>query len=103
MKNTIFKMVDDIIAEELLAVFDLCDKSNYGDVFDLDTFEHYNDCKCITDYDGSGCMIFDGKLVNNSVVWCFNKSVLINKQYILPYSSLRELFGDMVEIIWYNK
>ena len=103
MENTIFKQVNDITKEEVLKEMQFKDIPDYGDVMSIQKFEALNDNGCIIDYDGSGALVYDNKEVTNSAVWCFNKSVLIARKFILPYDSIVELFGDKASIIWFNK
>ena len=105
MKGVIYKAVESIVAEEVLNAceFEEVPKES-GDIFSYDDFCNDVNSYCLTDYDGCGGIIIEGKgvAINTETDICL-KRIHIGGKLIVPWEVLYELFGDKLKILWYNK
>lgn len=99
----VFKISKNITKEEIENEMVLIPLSDYGDKMTISQFKEYNESGAIIDDDGYGELIYKNKIVENSIIWCFKRSVVINQKYIVSYDSLIKLFDNEVAIMWYNK
>lgn len=78
-------------------------KPNHGRVMAIERFVEDVESRCITDYDGSGLLVLDGKIVDGSVLILEWASVRIGSELIVPLAMLRDLLGERVAVLWFNK
>lgn len=73
----------------------------------MDAFIDATSSRCIIDDDGSGNLILDGKIVSNGRVICDLQQVMLDLPdgycTFYTFDGLKEMFGDRVQIAWYNK
>lgn len=95
--------INEKLAEEIINTLNFDEIPNFGDVMSLDEFIDYTKSGCLIDYDGTGDLIIDNKRVTNSVSWIFDNSFKVGNNYIIKFESLKEIFGDRVKVIWFNR
>lgn len=104
MNGIIYKAVPSITKDEILQICRFDNEiSVYGDVMSYDEFASCVKCYGITDYDGSGELILSDKVVTNSEILCYNRSVYFDGKLFVPFDVLHSIFGDDMKFIWYNK
>lgn len=105
-EETAWMAVPSITAKQVLDVFnkgELCDVPSFADLMDMDEFIEEVDSYCITDGDGSGMLVIDGKVNQCTCVICEWDAVIIGDTLVVPFGILKKLFGDRARIAWYNK
>lgn len=74
-----------------------------GDLFPLSEFiEDVND-KAIMDYDGFGDVIYQGKEVENAILYVDLQLVGISDKVFFTLDTLYGIFGNDINIDWHNK
>lgn len=103
MRGIIYKAVEDVSKEEILNALEFREDKSCGTVFSFEEFLKEVEDMSLMDYDGSGNMILNGKVVKNSSTWIHDRSMYIVNKYFVPFEKLEELFGEEIEILWFNK
>lgn len=103
MNGKIYKVVPEITKEEILQVCEFKGIPNYGTVMTFQKFTDAVDEEYITDYDGSGKLILNDKVVMYTSTWIRNRCVYFIDKFIIPFNVLYSIFGDDVKFIWFNK
>lgn len=103
MRGKIYKAVPTITKEEILAICEYEEISEYGDVMTYENFIENVDNYCIMDYDGSGELMLFGKVVKHTSTWISDRCIYFRDALFVPFETLYELFGDDVSFIWFNK
>lgn len=102
-KDLIYKVVPDITEQEILEHCNFVEPYDFGDRMSYKDFVESVEGHCIMDYDGSGNLVIDGKMVMNSNTWLRDRAVWIEGCAKIPFTKLYEIFGDRVSFIWFNK
>ena len=104
MDGVIYKAAPSLETHEVLSVIDeYNDIPEYADVFDYKDFMEQVSDLCITDYDGAGELILNGKVAEGTSLWISNRSVHFKDKLFVPFDVIYNLFGDAVQFAWYNK
>ena len=103
MNGNIYKVAPSITKEEILQNCDYEEIPDYGDVMSYKEFIEAVDNFCIIDYDGSGKLILYDKVVKNTSIWIFNKTVYFTDKFFVPFDVLYKTFGDDIKFVWFNK
>ena len=103
MHGNIYQVVPFITKEEILEICDYKDIPNYGTVMEYQEFIKNVDAYSIIDCDGSGKLVLNDKVVKNSSVWIFGKTIFFPNKFFIPFHIMNELFGEDMKIIWFNK
>ncbi len=104
--HPIFKKVDSVTVDEVLAAFghgNNKDVPDYAHLMTMNEFIDSVDEHVFTDYDGAGTLVIDGKTNDAALAFIDWGSVLIANELIVPFTVLKELFGDRVQVAWYNR
>lgn len=103
MNGKIYKVVPEITREEILQACEFREIPNYGSVMTYQEFIDAVDEWYITDYDGSGELILNDKVVMRTSTWIRNRCVYFIDEFIVPFDVLYSIFGDDMKFIWFNK
>lgn len=103
MNGKIYKVSPTITKEEILSVCQFDHIPNFGDVMTYEKFIKLVENFSIIDYDGSGELILNGKVVKNTSTWLGHRSVFFADRFFVPFDVLQSIFGDDMKIIWFNK
>lgn len=103
MFGKIYKEVSSVTKEEVLACCEYEDIPDYGDEMSYDEFVDDVNCGSLTDWDGCADLMLYKKVVKHTEVWLQRRAVYFHNGLILPFEALREIFGDDVGFVWYNK
>lgn len=103
MNGKIYKEAPSITKEEILQNCKYEEMSNFGCVMPYEQFKKAVDSYCITDYDGSGDLILFDKVVSDTSIWVYNKTVHFYNKFFVPFDVLYSIFGDDMKILWFNK
>lgn len=101
----IFARVDTLTAQELLTAAGpyLDVKPNNGDVMSIKRFLDGVESNCLTNYDGHGLLMLDGKIVDGPSIDMEYASVRIGSELIVPLSVIDGLMGDRAAVLWFNR
>ena len=75
----------------------------YGDVLPYETFNNCVENLILTDYHGTGSLILFGKVIENTKINIQNRTIYFSDSFFVPFDVLHSIFGDDMEIIWFNK
>ena len=103
MNGKIYKVAPSITKEEILEVCDFDDIPDYGDVYDYEEFMKMVEGYYIIDYDGTGRIVLNNKVVKRTSTWLHNRSVFFVDRFFVPFDVLYTIFGDDMKFIWFNK
>ena len=85
---------DDLVPKETCA----------GELMSWDSFIRDVENGGLTDYDGAGDLIIDGRASSNESIWITMQMVNIIDRYLVPFERIPEIFKDhKVEVMWFNK
>lgn len=81
------------------------DADNYnGDLYSMEKFQADVKAGGLTDYDGFGDLVIDGKVYENVYISCDMERVIIGDWFEIPFERLGQVFaGHKLEVLWYNK
>lgn len=74
-----------------------------GSLFTLSKFINDANNKLIMDYDGFGEVIYKGKEIDNAILYVDLQLIGISDTVFFPLDKLYEIFGNDINIDWYNK
>jgi hypothetical protein len=57
----------------------------------------------IIDYDGTGRLVLNNKVVHYTSTWLHNRSMFFVNKFFVPFDVLHLIFGDDMKFIWFNK
>lgn len=100
------KAVSSITADEILAAFNegnVGEVPSYADLMPLEGFIGIVNWGGFIDYDGFGELVIDGKAGHHTTTLISQRSFLIGNKLVVPFKVLRDVFGDRVQVAWYNK
>lgn len=103
MDKNIYKVVPDISEEEILQNCEQEELPDFGDVKSFENFMEDVEYGCIMDYDGDGKLILYDKVIKGSSLWVDEGYVCLDNVAFIPFEKLREIFGDNVKFVWFNK
>lgn len=78
------------------------DPPSYGHIMPFDQFCRAVEGKCFIDYDGSGTLMLNGKLVQPSTTSLAERMIVIGQNYRVKMSTIQSVFGSRAQICWYN-
>ena len=85
---------DDLVPKETCA----------GELMSWDDFVRDVENGGLTDYDGAGDLVIDGRASSNDIIWITTEMVNIVDRYLIPFSRIPEVFeGHEVQVMWFNK
>lgn len=107
MNGIIYKAVNSITKEEILATIDEYEIIDTNDteynIYEYNDFLEDVNNYYITNYDGSGNLIINDKLLLNTSLLLFEKSVYFENKLFVPFNVLYNLFGENIKFAWFNK
>ena len=103
MQRNIYKVVSNITAEEILQHCEYEKVPDYRDVKSFEDFMEDVEYGCIMDCDGCGELILHDNVVKNSSLLVDEGYACLENVAFIPFEKLREIFGDNVKFLWFNK
>ena len=107
-RNTVpFRADLSVSAQEVLEAIkdDLVPlKDNCGEPMTWDEFATAVRVGGITDYDGQGDLIIDGRASSNDLLWIATEMLYIYDRFMIPFERVPEIFeGHEIGVLWFNK
>lgn len=103
MNGNIYKVSQTITKEEILQSCEFDAIPDYGDVYTYEKFIDMVEEYSIIDYDGTGRLVLNDKVVKHTATWLHHRSVFFADRFFVPFDILYSIFGDDIKFIWFNK
>ena len=90
---------------ELISKFKLSSYSDCRNKMSFGEFMNLADTRCITDFDGDGCLLYKGCLVNNADICVDEQTIRLNGldfRLLISFNEINKLIGKYLEVDWIN-